>query len=193
MNFFDTIHLIHPPNPQAWARAVAVVGMFLLAEETRFAAPLLVAFWLNMCLILAVNVPRLRRTLRLLDVSLWYVLPFILSVLGAFALLSALGTWALMVAWIAHFALQAIYKLWSVTFDMGFTRRLYGTEPDDDDTVGFMVLLEGVALAITAACMAALAGTAPPLAFVAAATFGWLLTLMMCNWLGVLVVLQRND
>lgn len=189
MNPFDTIYMVHPPNPQAWARAVAVVGVFLLAEETRFAAPLLVAFWLNMCLIMAANVPRLRP----LDVSLWYVLPFILSVLGAFALLSTLGTWALMVAWIAHFALPAIYKLWSVTFDMDSTRRLYGTKPGDDDRLGFMVLLEGVALAITAACLAALADTAPPLAFVAAATFGWLLTLMMCNWLGVLVVLQQDD
>ncbi|MEL7098903.1 MAG: hypothetical protein AAGM84_08755 [Pseudomonadota bacterium] len=192
MSPFDTVRLVNPPTLQAWARAVAVVGVFLLAEQTGWPQPLVAAFWTNILLIMAANLGRVRRSIALAGAPLWSVGLGFAGVLGLFVLVSMAGERALMITWIAYFGAQALYKLWTASYDMDYTVSFYEVGPEGRQALGLAVLFEGVALAITAACLASLAFTAPLLGFVAMASFGWLITFLLCNWTAVLILMQRG-
>lgn len=199
MRGLETIFMVTPPAPHLWVRAVVVVAAFLLVQDAQRAdvgphvAPIVVAFWVNLLLVLSNNVPRMRRKMQSEAMSLVIVCAVYSIVLGLLVLASALGPHAVMVAWVAFFANSALMRLWLARCDVEFAMRYYDMPSESVETASTILSMGAVAMAVAAACLAALAHAAPPIAFVTAATFGWLIVLFLSNWLTVLVMLNMDD
>lgn len=197
MRAFETIQMVRPPTPQAWGRGVAVVAAFLLAEDARGFGlglePVIVAFWVNLLIIMAGNWDRMRRTMHDFDVSLCVVIGVWTLVLGGLYLISLMGSAAVLVAWVGYFAFFAVLKMWLATCDLAFARQYYGVEESQGEALATCLMIEAVSVAVTAACLAAIAHSVPNIAFVAFATFGWFVVSFFGNWISVLVLLQTDE